>query len=527
MIHLTAASAHGEHAPILAFFVGTGIAQIVFGTAMLAPHPAKLVLRAGALTNAGLIAVWLASRLSGLPFVEGADHVEPVGVKDTATAALELLVIAAALVLVTDMRALATRIRITDRTLAPLALATALVIVPGIVAPAHVHTEAHHHGKDAGHAHEGAELAAGHSHAAGMPDTHPHEVNATAHAHADDAAVHAGTHEDGTTHAHTATVKDTTPAASTGRTASQPPVPRGTKVSVRYGPFMMPPSSMGGEAHYNRILQNVAKPCSNCYIVQIRPNLEYADGSTANLNTGAMLHHAVWTRPALNDMTCGRNSAIGSQGLRFFASGNERTVFALPEGFGYHVGADSWTLIAEIMNHSEQPQQLYVTLDVVYRPASANLKRITPVWMDVDNCGDSQYAVPAGKSNTLWTWQSSITGRVVSTAGHVHDGGVKTVLSNETTKQQMCTSVAGYGTKPAFDGSMESMSMCVWDRIGVVRKGEKLGLRAYYDSSQAADDVMGIMIAAIYETNDLAGGTEPPADGAPREQKPPPVHDHG
>lgn len=527
VIHLTAASAHSEHAQILAFFVGTGIAQILFGTTVLRPRPPRLLLRAGVLGNAGLIAVWLATRVSGLPFIDGANHVEPVGVKDTATVALELLVVAGALALVSGGYKLATRIRLSERTLAPLAAATALLIVPGIASPAHVHSDSHHHGSDGDMHGEGdhAELAAGHDHAAGAV-AHEDRDDMSAHAHAA-GAEHADVHDAADHERAAATPGRREAARTTQPSITEPPPVKGIKATVRYGPFVLPPASMGGEAHYNRILQNIAKPCSDCYLVKVTPNLEYADGTPANLNTGAMLHHAVWTRPSFRDMTCGRNSAIGSQGLRFFASGNERTVMAFPEGFGYHVGTDSWTLIAEIMNHSEEAKTLYVTLDVLYRPASDNLKKITPVWMDVDNCGDSQYAVPAGKSNTLWTWNSTITGRVVSTAGHVHDGGVKTVLSNGTTKQDMCTSVAGYGTKPEFDGSIESMSMCVWDRLGTVRKGEKLGLRAYYDISQAADDVMGIMIAAVYETNDLNGGSPPPEGAGPQEQKPPPTHDHG
>ncbi len=515
VVHLLAASAHTEHAPILAFFVGTGALQILFGIAVISPRPPSLLLRAGALANAGMIVVWMASRISGLPFIEAADHAEPVGVKDTAAVALELLVIVGALALVAKGRWLSMHLRLTERSLAPLAVATALLIVPGLAVPTHHHTDAHHRGEKEGHSHSEV-LAAAHVHDAGAVD-HPHgSVEAvpehTSGAHTDTADVHSPT--------------PARPAAA--QAAAPPPAVTGIKASVRYGPFLMPPANAGGEQHYNRILTNVAKPCSNCYIVKATPNLIYADGSNANLDTGAMLHHAVWTRPSRPDYTCSRNSAIGSQGERFFASGNERTVMQLPAGFGYFVGTDSWTLIAEIMNHSNQGRAVYITLDVLYRPASDKLRKVTPIWMDIDNCGDSQYAIPAGKSNTLWTWTSSITGRVVSTAGHVHNSGIKTVLTNETTKQLMCTSVAGYGTKPQFKGSIESMSDCVWDRIGVVRKGEKLGIRAYYDSAEAQYDVMGINIAMVYETTDLAGGSTPPDFSAPREQSPPPSggHDH-
>ncbi len=72
------------------------------------------------------------------------------------------------------------------------------------------------------------------------------------------------------------------------------------------------------------------------------------------------------------------------------------------------------------------------------------------------------------------------------------------------------TSLAGYGTKPEFARSIESMTTCRWDRLGVVKIGETVGLHAYYDSDVAVPDAMGIMIAYLFETDDPAGGTEPP-----------------
>ena len=45
----------------------------------------------------------------------------------------------------------------------------------------------------------------------------------------------------------------------------------------------------------------------------------------------------------------------------------------------------------------------------------------------------------------------------------------------------MCTSYAGYGTNPALQGRVESMSTCIWDRLGTVRAGEVLSIDTYYD----------------------------------------------
>jgi hypothetical protein len=176
---------------------------------------------------------------------------------------------------------------------------------------------------------------------------------------------------------------------------------------------------------------------------------------------------------------------------------------------------------------------VYFRLKVRWSPAAAGgILPLTPVWLDMNNCQTSEYAVPAGPSSSHWTWTSNLTGRIVSTGGHVHDGGVRTTLSNQTTGQHLCTSWAGWGKKAAYQGSIESMSSCTWDRVGTVQKGEVLDLESVYNSSQAVPDAMGIMMAFIYETTDLGAGTPaPPAvrgEGpGPVESTPPPSgHEH-
>src|SRR5918998_978278 len=99
-----------------------------------------------------------------------------------------------------------------------------------------------------------------------------------------------------------------------------------------------------------------------------------------------------------------------------------------------------------------------------------NTKPVTPVWMDMNNCANSQYAIPAGHRVDTWSWTSTITGRVVWAGGHVHNWGLSTTLSNIDAAQKQCKSVAGYGTDAAFMGNIESMSVCAWDRLGTVRR---------------------------------------------------------
>jgi hypothetical protein len=301
------------------------------------------------------------------------------------------------------------------------------------------------------------------------------------------------------------------------------------------GPFVIPPEGAGGGAdHANIAVPSIGKPCTNCFLQELQPDLVYADNSSANLDTGMMLHHAVFFAAGQPDATCGAEEPFpGKLGERFFASGNERTAGALPAGFGYYVDSGNWSGLFHIMNHSAEPKTVYFRVKVRWSPAAAGgILPVRPLWLDMNNCRTSEYAVPAGPSSAHWSWTSNVTGRILTTAGHVHDGGIRTTLTNSTTGEHLCTSWAGWGKKPAFQGTIESMSSCTWDRVGTVRKGEILDLESVYDAPQAVPDAMGIMLAYVYETADLAAGSQAPPDV--RGQNPPPVestppparHDH-
>ena len=298
--------------------------------------------------------------------------------------------------------------------------------------------------------------------------------------------------------------------------AGAPAAPTATVVNtgestsiVRVGPFVLPAAPMG-DMHVNRPLGNVPKPCEDCYITAIEPRLVTADGKRADMNTGVMLHHVVIAEPAATDPTCGRNG-IGAMGRRLFASGDERTPITLPDGFGFKVQPGPWTGIIELMNHSDIPQVVFYETVVHHVPASTpGMKAVTPVWLDVNNCSTSEYAVPAGKSATEWSWTSNLTGRVVAAGGHVHDGGQGIMLDNTTTNTRMCSSRAGYGTG-VMETMVTSMSTCSWDSLGALRAGDQLTLTSLYDAHQAMSDVMGIMLIAVYETDDVNGGRPAPA----------------
>jgi hypothetical protein len=477
VLHWAAAGDHREHRHVLAFFVLVGAAQLVWAALVAVGSRRPALIRAGVVGSLGVVGVWIVSRTVGIPWVPDVGVAEPVGTPDVVTTALEVLTLAALAVSTSEARRGSGAVVVPRRSLGAAALAVVmLVAVP-----------------------TGIGLASG------------------GPAHDDDHTTVAG-----------AVVADDGEAASW---------PGGEEATVRYGPFDLASESeqlaeIAARPGGGNVLRNgLEKPCVDCLLVSITPDLVDAEGRSLNLADGAMLHHAVFFDTSQDDVTCPRTDGVGFLGRRIFASGNERSGGTFPEGFGLPVQPTSnWLGVFHIMNHTETPRAVWVALTVRYRPVGDGTLPLTPVWLDMDNCGDSQFTVPAGRSETDWRWNSTVTGRVITGGGHLHDGGVSITYANGTTGELLCRSVASYGTDPAYAGSIESMTGCGHDRLGTVRAGEDLVLRTVYDTPRSLDDVMGIVVSYVHETDELSGGTlasdAVKAGVAEPTPPPPPPSDH-
>jgi hypothetical protein len=279
--------------------------------------------------------------------------------------------------------------------------------------------------------------------------------------------------------------------------SAQPAQAATSTKTVRYGPFTIPAGTATdpGMVH-NKLLLGVARPCVDCHITAFKPDLVYGDGTRANLDSGPMLHHAVFTSQWRRDATCS-NSWLGLAGERFFASGNERTAIAFPAGYGYRVRYyDSWNLLVDLMNHSTTSKSVYVQVTYTTRPSWESVQRLRPVWLDIDQCGDSEYSIPAGYSDTHRDWTVNVPGKVVAMLGHVHGHGIAVEATNESRGgASICRSKATLD--PTDVHSVLSMSTCTGDPIATIRQGETVRLHSEYLSAHAADDVMGIMLGYI------------------------------
>jgi hypothetical protein len=308
-------------------------------------------------------------------------------------------------------------------------------------------------------------------------------------------------------------------AAVSACTRPQPPRPTtpGHK-KVRLGPFTVPdrdsPATgtfagivpwlgipVGKGMIWNQPVTDIEKPCIDCFITNMVPGLEYADGTTANTDTGMWLHHFVLLNqgPGRADPTCAANPfslphvAVGTSPAdteRIWASGNERMPlpFNLRGNYGYRVNAaDRFHLIMDLMNENTTAKTVYLTIDFDYVPLGGDTRDVQPVWLDAAQCGTSELPAKTGVySIASQPWRATVGGDVVLGGGHLHDGG--TNLTIERNGQVVCDSVATYGGGDGGEGHehghgggahITAMSPCPFDmRIDI---GDTIVIRGHYD----------------------------------------------
>jgi hypothetical protein len=274
----------------------------------------------------------------------------------------------------------------------------------------------------------------------------------------------------------------------------------------------------------------------------MQAGLEFPDGSKANIQQGAWLHHTVAVQTAGADPVCAipgvklppglgevnnvtGNSPIGFR--RLFASGNERTLTRVNTAgkYGIKMGKGSYIGFAiELMNAANKDLNVYFTMryEYVEKEHTEGYKEITPVWMDITGCGVS--SAPAQKGVYQYTspvWTVDRNGILVGAGGHEHDGGTDTRLFKNG--KEICISKQLYGHRRsgflpmpkdlvmkgmegasnAPDAHISDAGLC--QNLGPVKIGDKLQMTANYDGTLHTqmvrngrlDPIMGIMVLYI------------------------------
>lgn len=273
--------------------------------------------------------------------------------------------------------------------------------------------------------------------------------------------------------------------------------------TVRYGPYNIPAATQDEHGELpNQIALNVEKPCTNCYITGFKPNLVYADGSNANINTGPMLHHVVVFNSRERDTVC-------SGSRRVMSSGNERMESVFPAGYGFRINSsDRWMLLYDLMNHGHEEKQVFIQFTFTYERAwGSRIKPVTPIWMDAGGCARSAWDVTPGEpSERSRTWQSTISGELVHMRGHLHHAGITVKTENTSTGELLCRSDAEEGGTPEFidhhgNTEVSNMPTCSGDpSLGRINRGDTLKISASYRATDHAHHgVMGIMTGWVHE----------------------------
>lgn len=290
-----------------------------------------------------------------------------------------------------------------------------------------------------------------------------------------------------------------------------------TTKTIDYGPYTIPAGNGDPHDHENagmianQIVTNIAKPCTGCSIIGVTPDLVYTNGSKATISEGPMLHHAMFAAQSAgkSDVTCA-GKGPGLLGERFFASGDERTKIdlqALP--YGYKVNSsETWNMVFDLMNWQTTSKSVKIRMTWKYATGSDHTSRapLRPVWFDANQCSLNSYiSVPIGLSDTHYDWTSTLSGKLIAAAGHIHDHGVNIELTNKSAGESLlCNSVAGYGG-PGYetpDGRkhVSSMNVCTGNPIATITKGQTIRLHGIYNVPEGhhlIDDAMAIAIAYI------------------------------
>ena len=90
---------------------------------------------------------------------------------------------------------------------------------------------------------------------------------------------------------------------------------------------------------------------------------------------------------------------------RIFASGNERTIVNFQDlGYnstGYKIqSTDRFNILLELMNMNIDHKIMYLTMTYDIIEGHPFKEEVRPVWLDVRNCGSSEYNPPDGTSKS-------------------------------------------------------------------------------------------------------------------------------
>jgi hypothetical protein len=294
----------------------------------------------------------------------------------------------------------------------------------------------------------------------------------------------------------------------------------------------------------------VPKPDVNGFMTRMAPNLRYAlpngkcCGTVPRVDV-IHLHHGVW----LSDGTAGQGEGNSdSIFYPFMASGEEKTAYQFPHGFGYPIGArDGWILNYMIHNLTAKGTRVFITYDMDFipdsSPAAAHITPLHPIWMDVEDHHvypvfdvhrhsgvNGKFTFPDMARNPYLSPDQPLNeftvdhpGTLVATAGHLHPGGLYDDLDliragakpsrgaipgTVPNSVRLFRSNADYFDKRGPISWDMAMTATPADWRPAIKAGDTLRISTTYETKRASwYEAMGIMVA--WEAWDGQHGVDP------------------
>jgi hypothetical protein len=225
------------------------------------------------------------------------------------------------------------------------------------------------------------------------------------------------------------------------------------------------------------------------WITAYHPRLN--DGAGAAL-PGRRLHHVAFYNTARPDFLCANKEE------HIFGAGGEMNDWPATPGFGYRVQRGDRIRITSMFHNPTDTSyhEAYLQVEIEYLPKGAGeLHSVYPAWIDVKECGHSDYDLQPGRNVTSGTTRLDFNGVLIGVGGHMHDYGHELLLTNETTHE----SVAKLESTLDAEGHILSMPIVRFDDRGGyhLSKGDALKVTATYDNTSGQPLPSGAMAIVV------------------------------
>jgi hypothetical protein len=138
-----------------------------------------------------------------------------------------------------------------------------------------------------------------------------------------------------------------------------PKTPNAKFRRTKYGPITLAPNG-----HIDEYIQNVPKPCEECFITAFQTEVVFQDLRKANINEGVQLRHMVLYNVNKKDVVC--QGDMYPLPARIHASSNQREVSRLnPGNVLYGMGIerrDAFGMQYNVTNESNQQRVVFIQM---------------------------------------------------------------------------------------------------------------------------------------------------------------------